>query len=203
MLCTLHCQDHHRDLQTLVLLMVLAMTSTGCVNAIDAQFKELRDILLPPARGFADFDKHVKTLSEAVGMVTSRIASVEQTVNALSAKMESRTHAASASNVSGSARSWSSVEQIDGSTGRPLPRLTVFSPPGGSRRIFLRFSHSMGSTLLCHIWSAVLLFVKYHLAPEKVPLVIVVAHAIASLAFFLLRYGFIAVKLQWCRKLRW
>ena len=30
------------------------------------------------------FDNHVKTLSEAVGMVTSRIACVEQTVNALS-----------------------------------------------------------------------------------------------------------------------
>ena len=56
-------------------------------RSIDAQFKELRDILLPLTRGFADFDKHVKTLSEAVGMVTSRIASVEQTVNALSAKM--------------------------------------------------------------------------------------------------------------------
>ena len=37
----------------------------------------------------ADFDNHVKTLNEAVGMVTSRIASVEQTVNALSAKMAS------------------------------------------------------------------------------------------------------------------
>ena len=60
-----------------------------------------------------------------------------------------------------------------------------------------------GFYALCHIWSAVLLFVNYHLAPEKVPLVIVVAHAISSLAFFLLRYGFIAVKLQWCRKLRW
>ena len=54
-----------------------------------AQFKELRDILLPLARGFADFDNHVKTLSEAVSMVTSRITSVEQTVNALSTKMAS------------------------------------------------------------------------------------------------------------------
>ena len=98
-------------------------------RSIDAQFKELRDILLPLARGFADFDNHVKTLSEAVGMVTSRIASVEQTVNALSAKMamfaemelnfihltarmcQVETHAASASNVSGSARSWHSVAQ--------------------------------------------------------------------------------------------
>ena len=56
-------------------------------RSIDDQFKELRDILLPLARGFADFEIHVKTLSEAVGMVTSRITSVEQSVNALSAKM--------------------------------------------------------------------------------------------------------------------
>ena len=105
-----------------------------CQRSLDAQFKELRDILLPFARGFADFDKHVKTLSEAVGIVTSRIASVEQTVNALSAKMamfaemdhnfnnftarvcKVETYAASASNVSGSARSWPLVEQIDGPT---------------------------------------------------------------------------------------
>ena len=58
-------------------------------RSIDAQFKELRNILLPLARGFADFDNHVKTLSEAVSMVTSRIVSVEQTVNATSAKMAS------------------------------------------------------------------------------------------------------------------
>ena len=103
-------------------------------SSIDAQFKELGDILLPRARGFADFDKHVKTLSEAVGMVTSRIAGVEQTVNVLSAKMamfavmeqnfnnltarvcKVETYAASASNISGSARSWPSLEQVDGST---------------------------------------------------------------------------------------
>ena len=49
-----------------------------CQRSIDALFKEFRDLLQPLARGFADFDKHVKTLSEAVGMVTS---SVKQTVN--------------------------------------------------------------------------------------------------------------------------
>ncbi len=43
--------------------------------------------MLPLARGFADSDNHVKILSEAVGMVTSRITSVEQTVNAVFAKM--------------------------------------------------------------------------------------------------------------------
>ena len=60
-------------------------------RSIDAQFKELRDILLPLARGFADFDNHVKTLSEAVGMVTSWIASVEQTLNALSSTLANNT----------------------------------------------------------------------------------------------------------------
>ena len=103
-------------------------------RSIDAQFKELRDILLPLARGFADFDYHVKTLSEAVGMVTSRIASVEQTVNALFAKMamfaameqnvstltarlcKIEGDMVSASSVSGSARSWNVLGQNDGST---------------------------------------------------------------------------------------
>ena len=60
-----------------------------CQRSIDAQFKELRDILFPLARGFADFDKNVKTSSEAVGMIASRIDRVEQTVNAFSAKMAS------------------------------------------------------------------------------------------------------------------
>ena len=35
-------------------------------RSVDAQFKELRDVLLPLARGFAEFDNYVKTLSEAV-----------------------------------------------------------------------------------------------------------------------------------------
>ena len=78
--------------------------------------------------------------------------------------------------------------------GRPLAS-PVFSPPGGSRRIFLRFSRSMGSTLCVTFGPRFCFFMNYHLAPEQVPLVIVVAHAIPSLAFFLLRYGFIAVKL--------
>ena len=109
--------------------------------SIDAQFKELRDILSPLARGFADFDNHVKTLSEAVGMVTSRIASVKQTVNALSAKMASfatlelnvstltenvnslsartckiETNATSVSSGSDSARSWNILGHGNGST---------------------------------------------------------------------------------------
>ena len=47
---------------------------------------------------------------------------------------------------------------------------------------------------VCHIWSAVSHFVSGYLAPEKVPLVIVIVHAIPCLAFFSLLYGFVAVK---------
>ena len=103
-------------------------------RSIDAQFKELQDILPPLGRGFADFDNHVKTLSEAVGVVTSRIASVEQTVNALSAKMamfaameqdvstltarlcKIEGDVVTASSVSGSATSWNVLGQNDGSS---------------------------------------------------------------------------------------
>ena len=38
----------------------------------DAQFREVRDILLPAARRFADFDNHVKAISETVGAVAAR-----------------------------------------------------------------------------------------------------------------------------------
>ena len=75
-------------LRIMVLLMVPALISTEWVPAqFDAQFNELRDMLSPLGRGFADFDNNVRTISEAVGAVTSRITSVELTVNALVAKM--------------------------------------------------------------------------------------------------------------------
>ena len=61
----------------------------GHHSSFDAQFEELRDMLLPLARGFADFDNHVKTISETVRAVISRTTSVEQTVNALVSKMAS------------------------------------------------------------------------------------------------------------------
>ena len=132
--CTLPCPDRRRCLRMLVLPMVLFLISMGWVTARSTHSSSSSEILLPLARGFADFDNHVKTLSEAVGMVTSRITSAEQTVSDLSAniamfaEMEQNfhhftarmckveTYAASASNVSGSARSWSSVEHVDGST---------------------------------------------------------------------------------------
>ena len=60
------------------------------MGSCDAQFKELRDMLLPLVRRFADFvDNHVKTISDAVVLVTSRMTNVEPIVNTLSAKMVS------------------------------------------------------------------------------------------------------------------
>ena len=47
-------------------------------HAYDAQFKELRDMLVPLVRGFRDFENHVKTIGEVVGLVTSRVTNVEQ-----------------------------------------------------------------------------------------------------------------------------
>ena len=103
-------------------------------RSYDAQFKELRPSLGPLVRGFIDFENHVKTISIAVGLLTSRITNVEQIVSALPAKMVAfaemehnfsavaarvckiETGTASASSVSGSARSWSSPGQVDGST---------------------------------------------------------------------------------------
>ena len=77
-------------LRIMVLLMVLALILMQWVIAQPMHSSKSSEIFCYPlARGFADFDSHVKTLSGAVGMVTSRIASVEQTVNAFSAKMAS------------------------------------------------------------------------------------------------------------------
>ena len=96
----------------------------GHRSSFDAQFKELRDILLPLARGFAEFDNHVKTISDAVGAVTSRITSVEQNVSTLTENVSSLTaricqievNATSVSGGSGSANSWNLLGHWDGST---------------------------------------------------------------------------------------
>ena len=75
-------------LRFLVLLMLPALISTESVITHSMHGSKSSEMfLLPLARGFADFDNHVKAISEAVGAVTSRITSVEQTVNTLSAKM--------------------------------------------------------------------------------------------------------------------
>ena len=108
------------------------------IHSIDAHFNELRDMVLPLVRGFTDFENHVKTISVAVGFVTARITIVEQIVHTLSAtvsfaemeqsvnppfhRMSALSLHASArskkvlSSVSGSARSWPSPGQFEGST---------------------------------------------------------------------------------------
>ena len=82
MQCTLPCLDRRRYLQILVLLAVLAMISTEW--AITHMTHNSKG---PLVQEFADFDKHVKTISGGVGLGTSRITHVEQSVNTLSAKM--------------------------------------------------------------------------------------------------------------------
>ena len=70
-----------------ILLMVLSFISTEWVTAQSTHNSKSLEIICNHSLGFAKFDNHVKTFSEAVGMVTSRITSVEQTVNALSGKI--------------------------------------------------------------------------------------------------------------------
>ena len=123
------------------LLRVLGLTHDGIGHrSIDAKFKELRDILLPLARVFADFENHVKTLSEAVGMVKSRITSVEQTVNALSAKMA--IFAAMEENVS------AFTEKVSSFTARTCKiEATETSVSSGSGSASLEFGQTDGSTV--------------------------------------------------------
>ena len=110
-------------------------------------------MLLPLVRGFADFfANHVKTISDAVVLVTSRMTNVEQIVNTLSAKMfsfaeveqnvsslttrmcNSKTNIASASSVPGSARSWPSPGQVDGSAVTGSHRPGSFDDNRNTRR---------------------------------------------------------------------
>ena len=56
-------------------------------HSYDAQFKEVRDILLPLVQGFKDLDKHSRPFGRPLGIVTSRITDAELIVNTLSAKM--------------------------------------------------------------------------------------------------------------------
>ena len=59
----------------------------------------------------------------------------------------------------------------------------LFRRLAGRRAFFCGFYFD-GFFALSRIWSTVLLSMSYHLAPGKVPFVIVVAHAIPYLAFF-------------------
>ena len=108
-------------------------------RSTDAHCKCLRDMLGLCVRGLTNFENHVKTISDAVCLLTSRITNVEQIVSALSAKkvafteMEQNistltarmckfeTSAFSGSSASSLARSWPSPGQVDGSTAAGVP----------------------------------------------------------------------------------
>ena len=118
-------------------LMVPALISTEWAIAHTMHRSKSSEMcwnLGPLVRGFTDCENHVRSISDAVGLLTSRITAVEWVVNTLSAETVSfaemeqnirsltarmckiETNAASASSGSGSARSWPSLFQIDGST---------------------------------------------------------------------------------------
>ena len=68
-------------------------------------------------------DSHI---TKTLGDFATRLTKMEQNFSALTARTcKFETYAASASNVSGSARSWPSLEQVDGSTaaGSHRPRI--------------------------------------------------------------------------------
>ena len=59
-------------------------------------------------------DSHI---TKTLGDFATRLAEMEQNISTLTARLcKVETYAASASNVSGSARSWPSLEQVDGNT---------------------------------------------------------------------------------------
>ena len=102
-------------------------------RSYDAHFKELRDMVVPLVRNVASYESHIQTISNSVVLLTSRITNIEQIVSTFSTKMVAfaemeqnfssltarmckiETSAASASSVSGSARSWPLPGQVDGS----------------------------------------------------------------------------------------
>ena len=53
----------------------------------EEQFKEFREMSGPLVRSVTNFEIHVQTISNSVGLLTSRINNVEQIVNTLSAGM--------------------------------------------------------------------------------------------------------------------
>ena len=79
-----------------------------------AQFKEQIAQILTLANWMSRMDSHI---TRTLGDFATRLTEMEQNFSTLTARMcKVETDAASASNVSGSARSWPSVEQVDGST---------------------------------------------------------------------------------------
>ena len=68
-------------------------------------------------QGFTRFDNGILSLAQSEATITNKIANVEQVVHCLAARVVAlETSAASASSISGSARSWPSPGRVDGST---------------------------------------------------------------------------------------
>ena len=69
------------------------------------------------AQGFSRFESSFQSLSQSVATITTKIASVEQVVGGLAARVAAvEARAISASSVSGSAGSWPQLGQVEGST---------------------------------------------------------------------------------------
>ena len=108
--------------------MALAPTSMVWAPALEAQGMKKLDALLSKFVHFATQIAKILTLTncmtrmdsqntKTLGDFATRLTEMEQNFSALTARMcQVETYVASVSNVSGSARSWPSVEQVDGST---------------------------------------------------------------------------------------
>ena len=73
--------------------------------------------ILMLVQGFSRFESSIQSLSQSVATITPKIASVEQIVGGLAARVAAlEARAISASSVSGSAGSWPQLGQVEGST---------------------------------------------------------------------------------------
>ena len=128
MQCTLPCPDRRLYLRMMVLLMVLVMTSMEWAVAPEVlrmkssmpfsqnlYTSKRRSLKIPALTAW--MSRMDSQISNTHGDFGNRLTEMEQKFSALTARMcKFETHAASASNVSGSARSWPTLEQVDGST---------------------------------------------------------------------------------------
>ena len=126
--CTLPCLGRHRYPRMLVLLIVLVMTSMEwapapeilCMKSSMLLFQNLysskrRSLKFLLSRHGCPVWIHISR--KTLGDFSTRLTEMEQNFSALTARMcKFETNAASASNVSGLARSWPTLEQVDDST---------------------------------------------------------------------------------------
>ena len=105
------------SVRMLVLLTVLVTTSMEWAPTPEERYTKNS---MPFSLGsYTSKRRSLKFLlsSKTLGDFASRLTEMEENFSAITARVcKSETHAASASNVSGSARSWSTLEQVDGST---------------------------------------------------------------------------------------